>query len=218
MSKPALREPRLYSYVIARDYGFAPNPFCGWCTLATCKPKLRSTARNGDWVIGTGSKACGLGGRLVYAMRVEEACTFDEYWNDPRFRCKRPQLRGSLKQLYGDNIYHRDSKRRWLQADSHHSFANGKPNSRNIARDTSVDRVLISSRFAYHGERAPLIPKRFRSFGTGKRDVCLSRPGHGVFTDALRDAFVTWLDAAHPEWGYLGPPSEFRHHEPLVIP
>lgn len=28
-----------YSYVVARDFGFAPNPFNGFLTLATCKPK-----------------------------------------------------------------------------------------------------------------------------------------------------------------------------------
>src|SRR5712671_5339411 len=32
---------RLYSYVVARDFGFAPNPFFGVCTLATCKPDIR---------------------------------------------------------------------------------------------------------------------------------------------------------------------------------
>jgi hypothetical protein len=40
---------------VARDYGFAPNPFFGVCTLATCKPKIRKAAAIGDWVVGTGS-------------------------------------------------------------------------------------------------------------------------------------------------------------------
>lgn len=31
----------LYSYVVAHDFGFAPNPFDGLCTLATCKPDIR---------------------------------------------------------------------------------------------------------------------------------------------------------------------------------
>lgn len=39
---------KLFSYVVAREYGFAPNPFFGWCTLATCKPKIRVTAEVGD--------------------------------------------------------------------------------------------------------------------------------------------------------------------------
>jgi hypothetical protein len=39
----------LYVYAITRDFGFAPNPFHGSCTLATCKPELESLLK---WVIG----------------------------------------------------------------------------------------------------------------------------------------------------------------------
>src|SRR6266851_8012960 len=107
---------RIYSYVVARDYGFAPNPFFSFCTLATCKPMIRKTAQVGDWIVGTGSKTCGLGGFLVYAVKVAETCTYDQYWEDPRFLVKRPNLRGSLKQAYGDNIYHRNpGARGWVQ-------------------------------------------------------------------------------------------------------
>ena len=31
----------LFSYVVATDSGFAPNPFFGLCTLACCKPAIR---------------------------------------------------------------------------------------------------------------------------------------------------------------------------------
>lgn len=44
----------LYSYVITRDYGFAPNPFWGICSLATCKPQIRQRALKGDWIAGFG--------------------------------------------------------------------------------------------------------------------------------------------------------------------
>src|SRR5712692_10528871 len=54
---------KLYSYVVARDYGFAPNPFFGFCTLATCKPEIRKAAAIDDWVIGTGSKRQNRGNR-----------------------------------------------------------------------------------------------------------------------------------------------------------
>ncbi|MBW2740862.1 MAG: hypothetical protein JRE64_18905 [Deltaproteobacteria bacterium] len=27
-------KPKLYSYVVDHDYGYAPNPFDGYCTLA----------------------------------------------------------------------------------------------------------------------------------------------------------------------------------------
>ena len=41
----------LYSYVIKHDSGFAANPFCGYCTLADCKPAIRRTAKVGDWIV-----------------------------------------------------------------------------------------------------------------------------------------------------------------------
>lgn len=94
---------KLYSYIVARDFGFAPNPFFKFCTLATCKPKIRKHASVGDWVIGTGAKVrYGYSGRLVYAMQVSEILDFDTYWNDERFLQKRPNLNGSLAVLYGD--------------------------------------------------------------------------------------------------------------------
>src|SRR6266542_6663838 len=90
-------------------------------TLATCKPLIRKTARIGDWVVGTGSAERARQGYLVYVMQVSEVIAFDEYWSDPRFAEKRPNLRGSKKQAFGDNIYHRDPEGGpWLQAASHH--------------------------------------------------------------------------------------------------
>ena len=78
---------KLYSYVVATDCGFAPNPFYDFCTLATCKPDIRERATVGDWVIGTGSgaKEKQRNGYLVFAMRVTETMSFDEYWKDIRF-------------------------------------------------------------------------------------------------------------------------------------
>lgn len=43
---------RIYRYVLMYDRGMAPNPRDGLITLATCKPEIRKTAREGDWVIG----------------------------------------------------------------------------------------------------------------------------------------------------------------------
>jgi hypothetical protein len=63
---------KLYSYVVARDYGFAPNPFFGVCTLATCKPQIRKHAQVGDWIVGTGAKCNRLDGHLVYVMKVQQ--------------------------------------------------------------------------------------------------------------------------------------------------
>jgi len=43
---------RIYRYVLMGDGGMAPNPRRGLITLATCKPEIRRTAQEGDWVIG----------------------------------------------------------------------------------------------------------------------------------------------------------------------
>lgn len=56
--------PRLFSYTIPIDDGSAPNPFRGMCSLAICKPGIRRTAEEGDWVAGLGSKKAPSGGQL----------------------------------------------------------------------------------------------------------------------------------------------------------
>ena len=98
----------LFSYIVTRDFGFAPNPFPPYCTLATCKPVIRSHAKIDDWVLGVGSAAQNstMNHRLIYAMQVQEILTYDEYWNDERFYYKRAVMNGSKRQNYGDNFYH----------------------------------------------------------------------------------------------------------------
>src|SRR5215218_5605380 len=74
--------PRLYSYTMAHDDGAAPNPFRGLCTLAICKPKIRLKATFGDWVVGLGSvnaPSGDLGGRMIYAMRIDQVVTLRDY-------------------------------------------------------------------------------------------------------------------------------------------
>lgn len=204
----------VYSYVIARDFGFAPNPFHGVCTLATCKPVLRRVAKVGDWVIATGPKTkYKLEGRLVYAMQVDETMTFDAYWGDRRFLRKRPVLNGSLQQVYGDNIYHR-VRGKWVQADSHHSLTGGWPNTTNVEKDTQTDRVLLGRRFVYFGADARPIPPRLRSFGRGHEDVCCAGRNHRVLADDLATALLDWLDEVDA-WGLQGLPVEFAREASL---
>lgn len=196
--------PRLFSYVVARDYGFAPNPFCGYCTLATCKPEIRKAAKGGDWVVGTGSAKQNRRERIVYAMCVSEIMSFNDYWNDPRFYDKRPDLHSSLKKAYGDNIYHRDvASGEWIQADSHHSYEQGVTNQNNLRHDTRVDRVLIAERFIYWGGDGPCLPQ-FAGVDIRKRGQ-----GHRCdFSDEVVQAFVAWI-ASLGETGYCGDPIDW---------
>ena len=118
----------LHSYIVRYDSGFAPNPFFGYCTLATCKPDIRGRACINDWIVGTGSanKEIRRGGRLVYAMRVTGEHTFQQYWNDGRFHPKKPTLNKSRMHACGDNIY-RSRNGEWQQLNSFHTNADGTP-------------------------------------------------------------------------------------------
>ncbi len=198
----------LFTYVVRYDIGFAPNPFHGMCTLATCKPGIRRTAMPGDWVAGIGSKHKHQVGLLVFAMRVDEAVPYDDYWSDPRFQRKKPNRVGSLKQRYGDNIYHRASASEpWIQEDSRHSLEDRTPNMGHVTRDTSAPRVLISQEFAYYGDRAVEIPAEFREWDG--HDICSGGRGYRRnFPEDLRGAFITWL-ASNAGEGIAGEPHDW---------
>lgn len=148
-------ENYLYIYVVDRDFGFAPNPYHGYCTLATCKPRIRKNAKLGDWIMGVGGRSLKATGKCIYLMKVTEIITFNEYWIDPRFICKRAVRNGSKVTMVGDNIYHQDPENQtWIQDDSHHSLSDGSPNLENIKRDTSSVNVIISQHFYYFGKSA----------------------------------------------------------------
>lgn len=151
----------IYAYKITRDYGFAPNPFGEYCTLACCKPHLRRKASVGDWIIGTGAVENGLLYHIIFLMKVTEKITFQEYWEDPRFNNKKPVINGSLKQLHGDNIYSKDKNNDWHQLDSHHSDYEGKLNEKNKKQDLGGKYVLISTEFSYFGNKAWRVPSKY---------------------------------------------------------
>lgn len=180
---------KLYTYIVARDYGFAPNPFHGYCTLATCKPRIRSVAKIDDWVIGVGAVGADTQGKLIYAMKVTEALSFNEYWNDERFQAKKPEMNGSLMQAYGDNIYHFDEEsEEWHQKDSHHSHKNGSVNEANLKKDTQADRVLISDHFYYFGKSSPHLPKRLL------KHVCQGQNHKNIDELELMKEFLNWIE------------------------
>lgn len=202
---------RVYIYVVDRDFGFAPNPFHGYCTLATCAPGIRNKAEVGDWVIGLGGTRLKATGRCIYAMRVTEKITFNEYWTNPAYFDKKPIRNGSRKMMVGDNIYHFDTVRNeWCQADSHHSNDDGSVNSENLATDTKSDKVLISRHFFYFGKEVPLVPSALlHSIGYK------NRRGHRVFEDKIAGELIEWLnDSFERELNQvIGDPFDFDNSE-----
>ena len=137
-------------------------------------------------------------------MRVTEAMSFTAYWQDPRFRIKRPAMRASTRRAFGDNIYHRDDVNgSWHQVDSHHSCEDGTPNAKNIRHDTSVDRILVSDDFIYWGGSGPRLPLSFRD------DICKGGQGHKCrFPAEVVSRCITWLRDLDDK-GYRGDPLDW---------
>ncbi|HVI89231.1 MAG TPA: hypothetical protein VM659_13065 [Dongiaceae bacterium] len=201
---------RIYSYVVRYDSGFAPNPFYGYCTLATCKPDIRRTAEIGDLIVGCGSndRAIRRGGHLVYIMKVTETMTFEAYSADERFEAKKPFRRGSRKQSCGDNIYFRDpAAGAWCQLDSFHSRENGTLQPQHVERDTGVNRVLISNDFVYFGGEGGSFPKSLCD--NEGRSLCKSGRGMSCFDDPrLLQKLENWM-RGFGVTGYQGAPQEW---------
>ena len=182
--------PDVFVYAVSYDLGFAPNPFGGLCTLACCKPKIRTLARNGDWIVGlTGSKTAPAL-RCVFAMVVTGDTTFDEYWAHPDYRSRRPVRNGTPKKQVGDNIYHREMPEGpWVQADSVHSRPDGTQCPLNTAHDTRIERVLLSERFIYFGSAAQSLPQPILDALGYKRNP----RDYRRFNDSKAKPLIDWL-------------------------
>lgn len=194
---------KVYSYVIEHDLGFAPNPFHGICTLACCKPEIRKKAVEGDYILGTGAVKPKLRGHLTFWMRIGKVLTFDDYWQDKRFRRKRPVICGTTYLRYGDNIYHRNGAGIYLQENSFHSHEDGSISTGDLKRDTGkTDKVLIGREFAFWGRSGPKLPKHLEVF-------LKKGPGHRCnFTGEQIDALLKWL---HPlPRGYIDEPAHWQ--------
>ncbi len=185
---------KAYSYVVEHDLGFAPNPYHGACTLGCCKPQIRKLASVGDIILGTGAKKIGLVDHLIYWMKIDEIQKFDEFWEDARFRMKRPKIHGTRYLQLGDNIYHRDQQTGvFLQEESFHSLPHGVLSAANLKRDTATtEKVLIGRTYGYWGRAAPPIPDHLK-------DVVKRGPSHKCrFMPEKLAALIAWLETLPP--------------------
>lgn len=205
----------IFSYKLDHDFGLAPNPFWGTMTLAVCKGQIRSNKnlKKGDWIVGTGSKKLKMLDRIIYAMRVEEILPFDAYWNDPRFECKKPQMNGSLAQIYGDNFYHIVGGK-VVQDVSTHSFDDNSPNPIHLKRDTNGKNVLLSNHFYYFGNEAPSVPRELLS-------ICCNGRGYHYrdISEDVKIRFVEWIETTY-ECGIHGDPVNWKQYKrpEMVLP
>ncbi len=157
----------VYSYILASDTGFAPNPFWGYCTLACCKPMIRRTASVGNWIVGLTPKH--LGRRIAYAMKVSEKITMANYWRDKRFQEKRPKMRQkNVVYRCGDNIYKPMLGGKFHQKPSMHSNKDGSENPQQKKKDLGGEYVLVSNKFSYFGAKAEGLSDEFSAIIPGR--------------------------------------------------
>lgn len=186
---------RLFSYIVSHDTGFAPNPFWGYCTLATCKPNIRKTAEVGDYIVGLTPKR--LNNRVVYAMRVDEVLDIASYFRDHRFKCKQPRM-DAVKAIYrrGDNIYEPQGDDRFHQLKSAH-FGECGEDKKLKEKDLKGKNVLISKHFTYFGQDGPELPHKLDSLKVGRAHKC-------HFPPEIIKAVLALIDK-NPR-GVVGPP------------
>lgn len=186
---------RLFSYIVAVDSGFAPNPFWGTLTLACCKPAIRRGAVPGDLVVGLSSKAHGH--RVVYVAEVTEKLTYREFWNDKRFARKRPDMQSAdTRDRRGDNIYEPTGPSAFRQLPSCHT-------EKDKAHDLGGRYVLVSraSDFTYFGREGPELPE-------GLSELIVGRGHRTRFPEALVHAVARWRGSL-PR-GVQGAPTRWR--------
>lgn len=196
------RNIRLFSYKLTNDSGFAPNPFFNIMTLATCKPYMRKSKKIGDWIAGfTSVKLCDdkVGEeRLIYLMKVTDKILISDYFLNPNFQNKIPDL-GRKEFIYqtGDNIYQ-------PQGDGFVQLENRNHSLDNNDRDLSGEFVLISTNFYYFG-RCPLeISDDLRP------KIPVGQTSHGYLTHNfmrasdfimyVRESFTTGVHNAPHKW------------------
>jgi hypothetical protein len=133
----------------------------------------------GNWIAGFLEK--NRGHKFLYAMEISKIVGLDEYFRDPRFAAKKPNLHGSWKERCGDNFYSRSVDGTWFQHPTRFHL-----DERVKKQDTKHARVFISERFWYRGRSAAATPERYASLIGGR--------GARVHHDpALVAEFCAWV-------------------------
>ena len=164
----------LYCYKMTHDTGFAPNPYHGVLTLATCKPTIRRCAEVNYWISGwTSNKVQGKSDEshftddtqeLIYLAKVSKKIPIEDYWeNYPKKQQPTKSIEGGKKcfkscgksivvknddiSFCGDNIYEPDAN----DPSGFKQHKNAHHNEQNKAHDLSGKNVLVCEEFYYFG-------------------------------------------------------------------
>ncbi len=119
-------------YKMTDDWGFAPNPFGKYLTLAACTPNhQRAKLEVGDYIVGVETDALSderkkegykkeITRSLIYIAKVSEILTLDQYFREKRFSYKKYEKSSDWTKQRGDNNYYiKDGKWKWLRRHDH---------------------------------------------------------------------------------------------------
>lgn len=172
---------RIYRYILQTDTGMAPCIDGGRLTLTTCKPRIRSSAKPGDWVLGFYPRPFERG-LLAWAGRVARKVEIGDYEREFRGRpdaVYRQRKDGSFKRLRPD--YH--------------------PGANEIRKDLSAPALVFDERATwYFGDEPRPLPDDLLHLAAGGQ-------GHRVngVRDSDADALLAWL-ADLGAMGIIGKP------------
>jgi hypothetical protein len=189
---------RLFRYILTHDRGMAPCIDDDRLSLAVCKPRIRASAKVGDWVAGF----CSVSGKperkkprgmLAYIGRVAEKLDVGEY---ERRHGKRAD---AIYRELEDGFFHR-------KRPEYHDEA------RKIRRDLRADVLVFERRETwYFGDRPVLLPDEFHA-------LCAEGIGHKVngATEPQIERLVTWLRERSPPGLHGSPAAETKKRGPAV--
>jgi hypothetical protein len=167
---------RIFRYILRYDTGMAPCIDRGLVSLATCKPKIRGSARPGDWVVGfyPGPEQRG---HVAWAGRISRRVEIGKYEAEFRGRSDavyRAKRNGGFKRLCQD----------------YHSGAN------DIRKDISAPVLVFDPASTwYFGNRPQMLPDSLMS---------LAAKGQGHRVNGVADADLASMRAWLLETGPPG--------------
>jgi len=197
--------PTLYSYCVAYDQGVAPNPYGGICTLGICKPRIRASAKVGDWIVGTSSHKTGSNFNMVYAMKVSQKMSFKDYdlFCKKQLTTKIPKTNSkAYAERQGDCIYafEQSEDDPQMRANENHSIDH-------MNHDLNGKNVLLSNQYYYFGSNAKELPTEL--WGIVKKG-----PGHKSASNTpYIDPFINWIKNVVEKEHGIG-----IHGDPFLMP
>ena len=166
----------IFIYKLTADNGGAPAVHNNLLSLCICKPRIRQSAKEGDWIIGMGGKSIpDLNNRVIYIAQVTNVIMGSDYYSN-KYK-DRP-----------DCIYELNNQEfNWRKGSNYHSQGDL---AHDLGEHPNYDRAicLMSKNFVYFGRnKEPSIKGIQDIYDELPRDY---RVNHDYNTSKRLDEFI----------------------------